>query len=353
MESNEDDIITLTPTMHMRRQPGMYIGCLGDGSGIEDGLYVILKEILNDSVDEARLGFGNQIKVTLEGNHLTVRNFGRGIPFPKVETRVLGIFSPGMYAGSNLCILSLNDNIYSIVCALSSEMTIESYRHGEMKRIKASRGEIIRNENPADTDLSSGVFVSFIPDKDIFGEYKLDVQIVREILNRYAACNPGLQLSLGDEDFCHPDGMLGLLKGQTDAHIQNAIRISDCVYDLAIAPVACGHGMVTSFVDGHPTPKGGTHVDALIEALYEVLKSLSYEEIHQSNISSKFIIYLNIRIESPNYEESTKWTLITDRISEGGIIIKDYFKVVLKENLSLIFREDSDKRQAFLDALTK
>lgn len=242
---------------------------------------------------------------------------------------------------------------YALVNALSSEMTVESYRGGKVKRISASRGEITVNENSVMTDQPSGLFISFIPDEDIFGEYKLDPPIIHEILNRYAACNPGVHLSLGDEDFFHPDGMLGLLKGQPDVDIQNAVRICDCVYDLAIAPITGSHGRIMSFVDGHPTPKGGTHVDSLIEVLHEILKNLSHEEIPQYNIRQKFNICLNIRIESPSYEESTKWTLITDRISKDGVKIKDYFRIVLKENLSLIFRNDSDKRRAFFDALTK
>lgn len=339
MENNEDDIRTLTWKDHMRLRPEMYIGKLGDGSDSEDGVYAMLRVIINNAVDEAWLGLGNQIEVTLEGNHLTVRNFGRGIPFPKVESMVLGESLHCMMPASYYLYHSLRPIEYALVCALSSEMTIESYRDRKMKRISASRGEIILNEVPVETDQPSNLFISFIPDKDIFGDYQLDAQIICYILSIYAAGTPGLKLSFGDKVFYHPDGMMGLLKDLKDVDFQNAIRMNNCLYDLAIVPVTeNAHGKIISIVNGHLTLNRGPLVDTLIETLFDVL-SESHEETQKSDICSGFFICLNIKWAQSVLDSITKF--------------KDYFKADLKENLSSIFREDCDKRRAFLDALTK
>lgn len=268
MENNEENIRTLTWHEHMRLRPEMYVGKLGDGSDIEDGVYAMLRGVINDAVDESHLGFGNQIIVTLDGDRLTLRNFGRGLPFRKLEEKVSCVITIGMYDPFYLPTLE-----YQIICALSSEMTIESYRDGKMKRISASRGEIILSDNPIETDQPNGIFISFIPDRDIFGEYKLDAQIIRHILSIYAAGTPGLKLSLDDEVYHHPDGIMGLLKEHEDVDLQNAIHACSCVYDLAIAPVnGKEQGKIISIVNGHLTLNDGPHVDALVEVLFDVLK---------------------------------------------------------------------------------
>lgn len=334
MENNEEEIKTLTWQEFMRFRPEMYVGKLGDGSDIEDGVYAMLRGIINDAVDESQLGFGNQIMVTLDGDRLTLRNFGRGLPFRKLEEKVSCVYTGGMCDPFYLPTLE-----YKTICALSSEMTIESYRDGTMKRISASRGEINLNEDPVETDQPNGLFISFIPDKDIFGEYKLDAQIIRYILSIYAAGTPGLKLSFGEEIYYHPDGIMGLFKEHKDVDLQNAIHVSNCVYDLVIAPVTGKEqGKIISIVNGHLTLNGGPHVDALIEVLFDVLK-IPQNEILQNDFYAKFHIYLHF--------------LWTKSVLDSVTKFNDYFKADLKENLLSIFREDYDKRRVFYEAITK
>lgn len=351
MENNEEEIKTLTWQEHMRLRPEMYVGKLGDGSDIEDGVYAMLRGIINDAVDESYLGFGNQIMVTLDGNRLTLRNFGRGLPFRKLEEKVSCVDTGGMHDDFYLPTLE-----YQIICALSSEMTIESYRDGKMKRINASRGEITENENPIETDQPNGIFISFIPDKDIFGDYKLDAQIIGYILAIYAAGTPDMELSLDDEVYHHPDGIMGLLKEHKDVDLQNAMYISNCGYDLAIAPVTGKkQSKIIPIVNGHLTLNGGPHVDVLVEALFEVLKQ-SQKETQQCDICSGFFMCLNIKIDDPIclwFDNLHIFKLWTKSVLDSVTKFNDYFKADLKENLLSIFREDCDKKRAFFDAITK
>lgn len=334
MENNEENIRTLTWQERMRLWPEMYVGKLGDGSDIEDGVYAMLRGVINDAVDETCHSFGNQIMVTLEGDRLTLRNFGRGLPFRKLEEKVSCVITGGMYDPIYLPTLE-----YQIICALSSEMTIESYRDGTIKRMSASRGEIILNEDAVETDQPNGIFISFIPDKEIFGDYKLDAEIIRYILAIYAVGTPDLKLTLGDEVFHHPDGIMGLLKAHKDVDLQNAIRMCNDLYDLAIAPITGKEqGKIISIVNGHLFLNGGPHVDALIEVLFDVLK-IPQNEILQNDFYAKFHIYLHFLWAKSVLDSITKFN--------------DYFKADLKENLSSIFREDCDKRRVFYEAITK
>ena len=216
MENNEN-IRTLTQIEHIRRRPVMYIGKLGDGSCCEDGMYIMLKEILDSSVKASLNGGGNQISVNLEGNHLSLRSFTHGIPFQEIERTILGKYSRGMYVFKWRPPLE-----YAIICALSSEMLIESYCYGQMKRILTSCGEITTNEVPIETNEPDGVFISFLPDKSIFGDYNYNADIIRHILYIYSVCNSELRFIFGDEVFYNQKGMLDLPANQkVDIDLQN------------------------------------------------------------------------------------------------------------------------------------
>lgn len=206
----------------------MYVGKQGDGSDADDGLYILLKEIIDNSVDEFRFGFGKDIVVNLDGNRLSVRDFCRGIDFDRLEHFKEKLVNCKYKTGLAHRTVGASGVGLLIVIALSSETTITSYRRGLMKRITTSRGKIVSIDETQPTKEPDGLLVSFIPDSQIFENYKIRTDYIRDALKIYSVCNPGIRLEFGNETFIAPSGMLNLvneLSGNPDN--QRAIHIVD------------------------------------------------------------------------------------------------------------------------------
>lgn len=350
---NDDNRIkTLEWDEHIRLRPGMYIGKHGDGSDPDDGLYILLKEIIDNSVDEYRFGYGENIVVNLDGNRLSVRDFGRGIDFDRLESFKEKLVNSKDKTGLSYRTVGEVGVGLNIVIALSSGATITSYRRGLMKRITTSLGKIVSIDETQPTKEPDGLLVSFIPDSQIFKNYKIRTDYVRDALKVYSVCNPGLRLEFGNETFNAPSGMLSLvndLSGKTD--IQGAVHIVDDLCDIAFAPANNpGAGEMQSFVNGSPTILGGTHVKALIDALYSSIKNRISHRILKCDIPADLIICINIYVEKPQFESCTKTRLASRDMSEGGKSIKQYIQELIGRKLPDLFDLNPELERSFKGA---
>ncbi len=349
--NNDNEIKTLECVEHIRRRPGVYVGKPGDGSDADDGLYILLKVIINNSVDEFRFGFGKDIVVNLDGNRLSVRDFGRGIDFGRLEHFKEKLVNTG-FAHRTVVLVGVG---LTVVITLSSEATITSYRRGLMKRITTSRGKIVYIDETQPTKEPDGLLVSFIPDSQIFENYKIRTDYIREALKVYSVCNPGLKLEFDNETFSAPNGMLNLvneLSGTPDK--QRAIHIVDDLCDIAFAPANNpGEGKMQSFVNGNPTIMVGTHVKALIDALHTSMKNRISQRILKCDIPADLIICINIKIEEPQFESSTKTRLASRDMSEGGKSIKQYIHELIGGNLPKLFDLNPDLERSFKQAFNR
>lgn len=353
--NDDNEIKTLEWDEHIRRRPGMYVGKHGDGSDPYDGLYILLKEIIDNSVDEFRLGFGKDIVVNIDGNRLSVRDFGRGIDFDRLKNFKEKLVNSKDKTGLAYWTVGAVGVGLIIVIALSSEATITSYRRGLMKRITTSRGKIVSIDETQPTKEPDGLSVSFIPDSQIFENYKIRTDYIRDAIKVYSVCNPGLRLEFGNETFNAPIGMLNLvndLSGTPD--IQRAIHIVDGLCDIALAPANNpGEGKMQSFVNGHPTIMGGTHVKALIDALYTSIKNRISQRILKCDIPADLIICINIKVVEPQFESCTKTKLASRDMSEGGKSIKQYIHELIDRKLPELFDLNPDLERSFKRAFNR
>ncbi|MDE6214861.1 ATP-binding protein [Bacteroides sp.] len=347
--SNDNKIKTLEWDEHIRLRPGMYVGKQGDGSDADDGLYILLKETINNSIDEFRFGYGEDIIVNLDGNKLTVRDFGRGIDFDRLEHFKEKLVNSNDKTGFSHRTVGLDGVGLIVAIALSSESTITSYQGGRMMRITTVRGKVVTIDETQPTNEPDGLSVSFIPDSQIFENYKIRVDYIRNLLKIYSVCNPGMRLRFDNETFYAPDGMLSLandISGITDG--QKAIRIVDNLCDIAIiSAINPGGGQIHSFVNGHPTIMGGPHVRALIDAVYADLKKLIPHRVLKCDIPADLIMCINILIKNPQFESCTKIKLASRDMCEGGKSIKQYIHELIGGNLPKLFDLNLDLERSF------
>lgn len=347
--NDDNKIKTLDWDEHIRLRPEMYIGKHGNGSDSDDGLYILLKEVINNSVDEFRFGFGKDIVVNLDGNRLSVRDFGRGIDFDRLEHFKEMLVNSKDKTGFAHRTVGLVGVGLTAVITLSSEATITSYQRGLMKCITTSRGKIVSIDETQSTKEPDGLLVSFIPDSLIFENYKIRTDYIREALKVYSVCNPGLRPKFDNETFSAPSGMLNLvndLSGTPD--IQRAVHIVDDLCDIAFAPANNpGEGKMHSFVNGSPTIMGGTHVKALIDVLYTSLKNRISKKIIKCDIPADLIICINIKVVDPQFESCMTTKLSSRDMIEGGKSIKQYIQELIDGKLPELFDLNPDLERSF------
>lgn len=341
---DEKEIITLEWDEYIRRRPGIFVGKHGDDAEADDGLYVLLKEIIDNSVDEYRFCHCKDIIVNLDGDRLNVRDFGRGIDFDRlVHFKEKLVNSKDKTELSYRTVGAVGVGLI-IVVALSSETSTTSYQRGLMKRITTSRGKIVSIDEAQPSNEPDGLSVSFIPDSQIFENYKIRTNYIRDLLRIYAVCNPGLRLKFGDETFSAPSGMLSLIHDLSEnTNRQGETHIVDDLCDIAFAPANNpGEGKMLSFVNGNPTILAGTHVRALIDAIYVPMKKYISQRILKCDIPADLNICINIKVEDPQFESCTKTRLASRDMSKGGKSIKQYVYELIDGNLPKLIALNPD-----------
>jgi len=336
-EYSEDNIKTLEWHEHIRRRPGMYIGKLGDGSSADDGIYVLLKEVLDNSIDEYMMGFGRTIEVKIEEGKVSVRDHGRGIPLRKVKD-VSSRMNTGAKYDSEAFKKSVGLNGVGIkaVNALSSYFHIASCREGMASEVWYERGLVTDEKMSENRTETSGTYVEFIPDSTIFTNYHYRDEYIEPLLKNYVFLNVGLTIIYNDKKFFSKNGLEDLL---------NENLTSDILYPIIHLrgddiEIAITHGNqygeeYYSFVNGQHTTQGGTHLTAFREAAARTIKEFFNKNFEYSDIRNGIVAAISIKVEEPVFESQTKTKLGSKEMSphENSVSVNKFVSDFLKTEL--------------------
>lgn len=330
----EKEIRTLEWNEHIRKRPGMYIGKLGDGSSPDDGIYVLLKEVMDNSVDEYAMGHGKSIIISIKERSVTVRDHGRGIPLGSLVD-VASRMNTGAKYDSKAFKKSVGLNGVGIkaVNALSSSFYIQSFRDGESQFAKFSKGELLEEERVLSTE-KNGTLVTFIADEELFGNYVFNMEFIESMLRNYSYLNTGLSIKLNGQEFISKNGLLDLLnESLVKEPLYPPIHLKGDDIEIAIT-----HGNdygegISSFVNGQFTTQGGTHLSAFREAVAKTIKDFFKKDFDPSDVRQSMIAAVSIKVQEPVFESQTKTKLGSKEVSPGGASIRNFIGEFIKEHL--------------------
>ena len=333
---NEDSIRSLDWKEHIRLRPGMYIGKMGNGSSPDDGIYILLKEVIDNSIDEFVMGNGKKIEVTVKNNKVTVRDFGRGIPLGKVIDCVSKINTGAKYDSKVFKkSVGLNGVGTKAANALSSYFKIKSIRDGKSKVVEFNQG-VITNDLPIiDNSGRRGTKVTFIPDEDLFGKYRFINDYIEKMLWNYCFLNPGLTIVYNGENLYSENGLLDLLNSRTDSEILYPI-IHLKGEDIEVAITHCKNQyseQYYSFVNGQHTVQGGTHQGAFRQAFVKTIRDFYGKNYDAADIRQAINAAISIKVIEPVFESQTKTKLGSTEMEPEGITILTFVQDFLKKYL--------------------
>ena len=332
---SEDSIRTLDWKEHIRKRPGMYIGKLGDGSSHDDGIYILLKEVIDNSIDEFAMGVGKSIEVSIADRMVTVRDYGRGIPLGKLID-VTSKMNTGAKYDSEVFKKSVGLNGVGIkaVNALSDQFIVESFREGEVKKVVFSRGVLVEDAEIQATEEKNGVKIVFHPDEELFSNYRYISEYIETLLKNYVYLNAGLSIYFNGQRFYSKNGLLDLL---------NENMNSEGLYDIIHLKgedieVAMTHGRqygeeYYSFVNGQHTTQGGTHLVAFREALVKAVRDFFKKDFDTSDIRTSIISAISIKVQEPVFESQTKTKLGSKDIGPEGPSVRNFIMDFVTSNL--------------------
>lgn len=336
-EYNESSIKSLEWHEHIRLRPGMYIGKLGDGSTPDDGIYVLLKEIVDNSIDEFVMGAGKTIDITISDHKVSIRDYGRGIPLGSVIDCVSKINTGGKYdSGAFQKSVGLNGVGTKAVNALSSQFTIQSYRDGKSKKAEFSLGQLTVEHPEIETTQRNGTAVTFYPDGGIFKNYHYIPSIVENMIWNYVFLNTGLTINFNGQKFFSDKGLFDLLtrKSNLEELRYPIIHLRGDDIELAMS-----HGQhygedYYSFVNGQHTTQGGTHQAAFREAVVKTIREYYKKDYDAADIRSAIVAAISIRVQEPVFESQTKTKLGSLNMTpEGGTSVKSFVNDFVKKAL--------------------
>ena len=336
IDYSEDNIRSLDWKEHIRLRPGMYIGKLGDGSAYDDGIYVLLKEILDNSIDEFVMGSGRTIEVTVTDMKVSIRDYGRGIPLGKVIECVSKMNTGGKYDSKAFQkSVGLNGVGTKATNALSSSFVVQSYRDGRTKRAEFSKGELINDHPEIETTQRNGTSVTFYPDDTIFRHYRYIPEFVESMIWNYVFLNAGLTINFNGKKFFSERGLYDLLARNTDAETIRYPIIHLKGDDLEIAMT---HGQqygeeYYSFVNGQHTTQGGTHQAAFREAVVKTIREFYKKEFDAADIRASIVSAISIRVQEPVFESQTKTKLGSQNVAPDGPSVRTFINDFVKKSL--------------------
>ncbi|MDR1742500.1 MAG: type IIA DNA topoisomerase subunit B [Dysgonamonadaceae bacterium] len=331
----EENIVTLEWQEHIRRRPGMYIGKLGDGSSSDDGIYVLLKEVLDNSIDEFMMGFGKVIEVSIEDESVSIRDYGRGIPLGKVKD-VSSKMNTGAKYDSKAFKKSVGLNGVGIkaVNALSYRFYIESFRDKQSKSVLYERGIVIEDNDLKSSSENNGSLVTFTPDREIFGDYHYRDEFIIPLLKNYVFLNVGLTIVFNGQKFFSKNGLEDLLnENLTSEILYPIIHLYGEDIEIAITHTNQYGEEYYSFVNGQHTTQGGTHLSAFREASARVIKEYFNRNFEYSDIRNGIVAAISIKVEEPVFESQTKTKLGSKDMSPNGVSVNKYISDFLKKEL--------------------
>lgn len=348
----EDNIRSLDWKEHIRMRPGMYIGKLGDGSSVDDGIYILVKEVIDNSIDEFVMGTGKTIEVTIKDRTVTVRDYGRGIPLGKVVDVVSKMNTGGKY--DSLAFkksVGLNGVGTKAVNALSTYFRVESVRDGQIKAAEFSAGNLLLEEELAETSKRRGTKVIFTPDETIFKNYKFRNEYIVKMLKNYCYLNKGLTIIYNGEKFFSENGLKDLL--------EENINQEDMVYPIIHLTgddieIALTHSKIQyseeyySFVNGQNTTQGGTHLAAFKEAIAKTVREFYNKPFEATDIRKSIVSTISIKVIEPVFESQTKTKLGSTEMGPGMTTVRTYINDFVKNNLDNFLHKNADVAEALL-----
>lgn len=346
---SEENIRTLDWQEHIRLRPGMYIGKLGDGSSADDGIYILLKEIIDNSIDEFRMKSGKRIEIKLDEGKVTIRDFGRGIPLGKVVDAVSKMNTGGKYDSKAFKkSVGLNGVGTKAVNALSEEFRVRSFRDGKMKVAEFSQGNIVNNFPETETSDRNGTEISFVPDHSIFTHFKFRKEYIERMLRNYAYLNPGLKIVFNGETYFSENGLKDLLDEELEGEILYPIvHLKDEDIELAITHSDKSQTETYfSFVNGQNTTQGGTHLNAFREAYVKTIREFFNKSFEAADIRKSIIAAISINVEEPVFESQTKTKLGSNDIGPNGPTVRTFIIDFLKNKLDNFLHKNPEVAEA-------
>lgn len=340
----EDNIRSLDWKEHIRLRPGMYIGKLGDGSAADDGIYILVKEVVDNCIDEFVMGNGKRVDIRVKDGKVSVRDYGRGIPLGKVVDCVSQINTGGKYDSKAFKkSVGLNGVGTKAVNALSSYFMVYSVRDGEKKEAVFERGELIKEEPITKTDETNGTYVEFIPDESIFKKYAFKTAYLDKMMWNYCYLNRGLAMYYNGDKYQSKDGLKDLLENNMDGDpLYPIIHLEGEDIEVAFTHGKTYGEDYYSFVNGQHTTQGGTHQSAFRESVAKVIRDFYNKNYEASDIRQSIVAAIAVKVIEPVFESQTKTKLGSQEIEPGGKSMRAFVNDFLKEKLDNYLHRNPD-----------
>lgn len=351
MEYNESSIKSLDWREHIRLRPGMYIGKLGDGSSKDDGIYVLVKEVIDNSIDEHMMGYGKSIDVKITDQRVTVRDYGRGIPLGKVVDVVSKINTGAKYdSGAFQKSVGLNGVGTKAVNALSNYFKVQAFREGQTKLAEFKKGVLTHDPRQGKSSERNGTLVEFEPDSSMFKNYHFIPEYLDDLMWNYAFLNAGLSINYNGRKFYSKDGLLDLLKQKSDPE---DVRYSIIHFKSDDIEVAMTHGgqygeEYYSFVNGQNTTQGGTHLAAFREGLVRGVRDFYKKDFDAADIRTSIIAAIAVRVQEPVFESQTKTKLGSLNMAPDGPTVKNFVGDYVAKELEIFLHKNPTSADALL-----
>jgi topoisomerase-4 subunit B len=344
----EESIRSLDWKEHIRTRPGMYIGKLGDGSSKDDGIYVLLKEVIDNSIDEYVMGYGKTITVEIEDKIVNVRDFGRGIPLGKVIECVSKINTGGKYDSKAFQkSVGLNGVGTKAVNALSSAFRVQSFRDGRTKLAEFSRGNLTKDEREKNSDEKNGTWMHFTPDPTIFTNFKFNPDYVNNMLWNYVFLNRGLTIEYNGEKFFSENGLKDLLeKNLSDEILYPIVHLEGPDIEIAFTHTTSYGEEYYSFVNGQHTTQGGTHQAAFREAIVKTIREFYKKDFDANDVRTSIEAAISVRVQEPVFESQTKTKLGSITRELNGVAIRSWIIDFVKTELDNYLHKHADVAKA-------
>lgn len=347
---NEDNIRSLDWKEHIRMRPGMYIGKLGDGSSPDDGIYILLKEVLDNSIDEFVMGAGKTIDIKIDEGKVSVRDYGRGIPLGKVVDVVSKMNTGGKYDSRAFKkSVGLNGVGTKAVNALSASFFVASTRDGQRKTALFNQGVLEENEPPSSSSQRNGTQVSFVPDETIFKKFRYRHEYVAKMLKNYVYLNPGLTIVFNGEKYVSKNGLKDLLEdnNNTEDFLYPVVHLKGNDIEVAITHSRTQYNEeYHSFVNGQHTTQGGTHQTAFREALVKTIREFYGRQFDPSDIRKSIISAISIKVMEPVFESQTKTKLGSTEMGDGLPTVRTYINDFIGTQLDNFLHKNPQTAEA-------
>jgi len=346
---NEDSIKSLDWKEHIRMRPGMYIGKLGDGSAFDDGIYVLLKEVMDNSIDEFMMGEGKKIEVWVKEGVVSIRDYGRGIPLGKVVDVVSKINTGGKYDSDAFKkSIGLNGVGTKAVNALSNQFKVISFRDGQCKTAEFQRGELVKESKLQATTEANGTYVEFTPDDSIFKKYHFIHEYIDKMLWNYAFLNTGLTLHFNGNLYKSDNGLKDLLEKNISGEILYPI-IHMRGDDIEVAMTHSNEHFSEeyySYVNGQYTTQGGTHQAAFREAMVKTIREFFKKDFDPTDVRKSIVAAVSVRVQEPVFESQTKTKLGSQEVAPGGQSMRSFVNDFMKQQLDNYLHRNPETAKA-------